>query len=161
MTNQREPSQKLGGAGETTAADTVPGAQPVEAFETARSADVEYSAARATRTGALAWIGLGFALVGALLAATQVLIVLREVSATSRFGLTVRLQHFVWPALGIVLATPGWKREAKRWRATALVVAALSILTLLLLSSRTWGKPSAAGQSPWHWPDLEWGPPGA
>ena len=115
-----------------------------------------YGTAAAAGTSVLAWTGLGFAVLGALLAATQVLIVLREAGSGGRFSLAVGLHFFLLPVLAVVLAAAGARRRPKRWPAVAVAIAALSMLTLLLLSSRTWGAPPAGGQSPWHRPLLEW-----
>jgi len=122
----------------------------------ARPPRLSYGASSAATTSALAWLGLGFAALGALAVATQVMIVLGEAGGPGRFSLVVRLEYLLLPLLGILLASLGWRSRANRWPSAAVSIAVLSILTLLLLGSRTWGKPPPAGYSPWQWPRIEW-----
>ena len=117
---------------------------------------LSYGSAAPPRTALLAWVGLGLAVLGALLVATQVMIVARESAANVRFAWTVPARHLLLPALGILLAAFGWRRDARKWPAVAVGVGVLSLLTLLLLGSRTWGRPMPGGQSPWHWPTFDW-----
>lgn len=115
-----------------------------------------YGVARSARTSILAWVGLAFAVVGALIAAGQVMVVAREAGSNVRFAWTLPAHHLLPPLLGILLAGLGWRRRSRRWPAAAILIAVLSILTLVLLSSRTWGKPVPGGEGPWHRPSLEW-----
>jgi hypothetical protein len=109
------------------------------------------------KTSVLAWVALGFAVLAAFVAATQVMIVLREAGGPGRFALVGRTEYLLLPLLGILLAAFGWRRRRKRWPAVAITISLLSFLTLVLVSSRTWGPPPAGGESPWHRPDFQWG----
>jgi EamA domain-containing membrane protein RarD len=117
---------------------------------------LSYGTTATARTSVLAWTGLGMALLGALVAATQVMIVLKESNSPGRFTMVVGLHFFLLPVVGVVLAALGAKHRPKRWPAAAMAIAVLSIATLLLLSSRTWGPPPPGGKSRWHKPTLEW-----
>lgn len=117
---------------------------------------LSYGTTVAVTTSVLAWTGLVCALLGALLAVTQVMIVLRAIKSPGRFSMVIGLHFLLLPLLGILLAALGARRRAKMWPTIAITVAAVSILTLLLLSSRTWGTPPAGGQSRWHQPMIEW-----
>jgi hypothetical protein len=116
-----------------------------------------YGTGAVARTSVLAWVGLGFALLGALVAATQVMIVVREARTQTRFQWVGPAQHLVLPLLGVVLAGFGWRRRARRWPAVAITVAVMTVLVLLLLGSRTWGTRPGAGESAWHRPQFQWG----
>jgi hypothetical protein len=84
------------------------------------------------------------------------MVVLREAAAPGRFSLAIRLDFLVLPLLGILLAALGWRRRAAKWSAVAIAVAVLSIVTLLILSSRTWGTTPAGGASRWQSPTFDW-----
>ena len=115
-----------------------------------------YGTTPIARTSVLAWVALGFALIGAFVAATQVMIVLREATIRTRFEWVGSAPHLLLPVLAILLAALGWRRRAKRWSIVAIAIAVLSILAVLFLTSRTWGKPLPGGASPWHRPRFEW-----
>ena len=75
---------------------------------------LSYGTTAASTTSVLAWTGLGCALIGALVAATQVMIVLREINWPGRFSMVIGLHFLFLPLLGIVLAGLGARRHAKR-----------------------------------------------
>ena len=118
--------------------------------------ELQYGTTTVLRTRVLAWVALGFALLGALVVAIQLRIVLGEAAAQGRFEWVALAGHFLLPGLAILLALFGWRRDAKRWATLAAAIATLSILALLLLSSRTWGNRAPGGESRWHWPRVDW-----
>src|SRR5829696_8279617 len=116
-----------------------PGDAPQAALEDRMRTDslspqLSYGVATAAGTSVLSWTGLGCAFLGALLAATQVTIVVRETNSPGRFSLVVGLHFFLLPLLGIVLALFGARRRSKWWPTVAISMAVLSVIALLLLS---------------------------
>jgi hypothetical protein len=93
-----------------------------------------------------------------IIAAAQLSIVIGVVArgegGHGGFDLTGRFLYLLFSVSAILFAGCGWKRDAKRCAAVALIIGFVSVVTLVVISSRTWGNPRPGG-SLWHRPSFE------
>ncbi len=114
-----------------------------------------YGTATPRGQGVIGIVGFAFALLGAMLVAHVFYQLWENVQVNIRVTWVLSPKYFVFAVLGVALCLAAIWRGQRAIPIIGLILGLLTVAAVLVLGSRTWGRPPDNGVSAWHWPQFE------